>query len=149
MNSEQSLQTKVNELKAVLPEREWKYYHLGSIDNFIFHLKNLENDRTRAEVAAQLEVFLDLAKSIVSSEDKLLTKAMDLGPLLWKIALPYKTDLGFIKKPDILVSSILAIILFFILCFFSSFENSIVVCSLFYSLYLMFGWYKTHKRLVY
>jgi hypothetical protein len=149
METEKILLHKVNELKVMLPKREWKYYHLGSIENFVFHLKNIKNDRTRVEIATQIDSFLSQVITKSRSDEKLLTKAMDLGPLLWRIALPYKNDLGFIKKPDILISLFMAFFSFVILCFFTSAVNSIVVCGLFYSLYLIFGFYKIKRRLVY
>ena len=45
-------QIEINALKDVLDSRHKKYYHLNSIENFLFHFNNLNNDNR--EIVLQL-----------------------------------------------------------------------------------------------
>jgi hypothetical protein len=139
------LNQKVTELKNLLPKREWKYYHLGSIENFIYHLKSFDNDRTREWMSDEINNYLDLAFIKVGVDLRPLEKAMDLGPLIWKISDPYKNHLGFVKNPDLLITTVLAIVAFFLLKIFIRKNEALLLCAICYSAYLTHAYIKKKK----
>src|SRR5215210_2705669 len=111
------LYSKVESMKAMLPKREWKYYHLQSIENFIYHLKSFETERTRERMANEIEKYLELVAEKMHEELEPHDKSKQLFPSIWKLSDTYKYEVGFIQKPSYLVTFILLVALFFLLKF--------------------------------
>jgi hypothetical protein len=70
MVSENELTTKLERLKSVIPKSEWKYYFLPSIENFIYHLKSFESERTRQKMEDQLNDYLDILPKTVQEDSR-------------------------------------------------------------------------------
>ncbi|HLO81376.1 MAG TPA: hypothetical protein VK166_10475 [Chitinophagaceae bacterium] len=143
------LNEKVAELKKLLPKREWKYYHLSAIENFIFHLKSIENERTRDWMSKEINNYLELALTKVDIDARPLVKAMDLGPLIWKMSDTYKYQVGFVRNPDLLITTVLAVISFFVFKSILSSSSSLILCTVGYSAYLTYAYIKKKNKKVY
>ena len=149
MSEEQKLYIELEVLKNKIPHHEWKYYHISGVENFIFHLENIKNERSRNRTANDIEIYIDAA--IKKSEDSsdLATKSKELFVLLWKLADFYRYELGFIKKPDYLIRSIIVIALFFLLKLSFTTIQSLMLCIAGFTGYVIYGYYKIKARKVF
>lgn len=110
------LTTRLAELKSSIPKDDWKYFHLESIENFIYHLPSIANERTRARTAEAIGDYLDVVRKRSSEPfDRKQTYKELFGTHIWSLSHVFTDDLNFIMKPDYLVFSFLMLILGFVL----------------------------------
>ena len=113
--SKEFLQIEIDRIKQSINKVKWKYYHIESAQNFIFHLNNLHIERTRNRMARKInDYLLRLGDSIKKDHDDHQT-AKELYPFIWEIADEYRYGLGFIKKPSYFLHLIVCATIFFIL----------------------------------
>lgn len=60
MIEEKELSLKLETLKETIPKKEWHYYNLHSIENFIYHLNDIKSERTREKTAVDINNYLEL-----------------------------------------------------------------------------------------
>lgn len=116
---EQQLYQKLEEIKLPLKRSEWKYYHLNSVENFIYHLKSFRDERTKDRMAIKIEKYLEIVSEKVKEKSDVHKDAKELLPYIFKISDTYKYEIRFIQKPSYLVPLILLAGLFFTLKNFS------------------------------
>jgi len=119
----ESLQEKLDVIIHSITRKKWKYYHIESIQNFIYHLNSFPSERTRERVAIKIESYLSLLQDKINEEHDVHSLARELYPSIWSIADEYKHGLDFIKKPSYFFNVIIWVGLFFILK--SSFDTLI------------------------
>ena len=118
MTDEQHLYIELEKIKASLPKKEWKYYHLLSVENFIYHLKNFKSERTRERMVIGIEKYIKSVSEKMHEASTVHNKSKELFPAIWELSDTYKYEIGFIQRPSYLVTSILLFALFF--CFHCS-----------------------------
>jgi hypothetical protein len=113
------LQSKLDALKSTIERNQWKYYHIESVQNFIFHLNNFPSERTQYRMAGKIKAYLSLLEERTKKEHDIHELAKELYPSIWSISDEYKYGLGFISKPSYLLLLFIELVLFFILksCF--------------------------------
>jgi hypothetical protein len=137
--SKRSLEDKLGYLQESITKTEWKYYHLQGLENFIYHLDNLESDRTKARVAKGIFEYLCLVEEKIKQSQNFLlsdrreyrknlnTIRRELTPQHWALSHFYSHELGFVIHPYYPLLVISMILLFFILKIFYSVAFSLVV----------------------
>jgi len=113
--SKETLQERLDVIIQSVTPRQWKYYHIECVQNFIFHLNSFPSERTQDRMAGKLDSYLSLLEKRIKQEHDLHSLARELYPLVWSIADEYKYELGFISKPSYFLHLIIWVILFFIL----------------------------------
>ncbi|HEX2534852.1 MAG TPA: hypothetical protein VHK69_14000 [Chitinophagaceae bacterium] len=93
------LQEKLQALKGVLTQRQWMYFHLEAIGNFIYHLPSFSSDRTQARLSRHIHDYLELVDKRHSEAPDLLLLARELTPHMWRIMGDYRQELNFVGKP--------------------------------------------------
>jgi hypothetical protein len=149
MSDQTMLYSKLEEIKAKLEEKEWRYYYLTSVENFIYHLSNFKNERTREKVSSDIEKYLEIVVEKIDEETTSEKKAKKLFPYIWKIANIYKLELGFIKKPSWFTFSVLSITLFFLMRISFAIAESLLICVAVFTLYSAYVFLKIKTRKVF
>jgi hypothetical protein len=113
------LQSKLDALKSTIERKQWKYYHIESVQNFILHLNNFPSGRTQNRIAGKISAYISLLEVRMKKEHDIHELARELYPSIWSISDEYKYGLGFISKPSYLLHLFIWLVLFFILksCF--------------------------------
>jgi hypothetical protein len=93
-----SLQKKLDAIKDVISKKQWLYYHIEALQNFIHHLDNISSDRTRARTAKNIDKFLSMLDERVKEDHDRHALAKELAPHVWNITHVYRDELGFIRK---------------------------------------------------
>jgi hypothetical protein len=114
------LQAKLEVLKSTLEKKQWKYYHIESVQNFIYHLNSFPSERTQNRIAGKINAYFSLLEEKVKKQHDVHKLARELYPSIWSIADEYKYGLGFISKPSYMLHLFVWLAIFFILK--SSFE---------------------------
>lgn len=125
--SKETLQEELDVLKSGIAKRQWRYYYIESIHNFIYHLDSFPSERTQERIAGKIKDYLDLLKKRTNEEHDVHDLAKQLFPDVWKLSREYVDFLGFIKKPSYSIRIALGVILFFVLK--SSFDTWIALGS--------------------
>ncbi|NTS39867.1 hypothetical protein HRG84_03040 [Flavisolibacter sp. BT320] len=149
MIGEAELMLNVQKLKEIIPEREWRYYYLQSVENFIYHLKSFKNERTKERMASDIEKYVKIVYEKLNEASYPQDKARELLPLVWKISNTYKDELGFTRRPTYLGIVLLLIPLFFLLKTSYSFSTSLSICVFAFATYTVYSYIKVKKRKVY
>jgi len=82
MPEENQLYVLIVKIKATLQKKEWKYYHLQSAENFIYHLKSFKSERTRKRMATEIEMYLNLVKEKMKESSGVHNKSKELFPII-------------------------------------------------------------------
>jgi hypothetical protein len=107
---------RINQIKNDIPETEWTYFHLEAVDNFIYHLPNIENQRTRERISRKIAQCLQVVEQRhYWSYDRIDTYQFINRAYVFPISDDYKFELGFISKPNLFLFSIEVIALAFFL----------------------------------
>lgn len=150
MVDKEKLEVLFTEVKSAIPEREWKYYHIQSVDNFIYHLESFKNERTRERMIVDIGKYLQtVAQKVSEEETRVHDKSKQLFPLIWKIAETYKFEIGFIQKPSYLVTIVLIVPLFFLLRIPLNASTSFMVCGFISVAYSIYGCFKVKAKKVF
>jgi len=149
MSTEERLNIALNGIKASILKNEWKYYHIQSVENFIYHLKNLNGERTRDRMAAEIEAYMKLVAEKNKEELSLHDKSKELFPAIWKMSDTYKYEVGFIQKPSYITIGILIVGLIFVLLIFSTLLVSLATCTIILIIYLSYCYFKMKDRKFY
>jgi hypothetical protein len=137
-NNLEIIQTKLQSLKSIIPKDEWKYFHIESVENFIFHLDNIESDRTRKRIENEINFFLVLVEKELAGQKSLTAIYKDLySKKLHSIATFYQDELRFIKKPYYPLTILGFIILFAVLFKFVNIFFAIIITILSIVFYLL------------
>jgi hypothetical protein len=112
MSTQERLFLELEQKKALVEKDEWKYYYFEILENFIYHIPNLKDRRTRNEAVIEIEKYLSLVGDKINSQSTKYEKGKELLPHLWKLGITYKNEAGFILKPNYVVVAILIIGLF-------------------------------------
>jgi Flp pilus assembly protein TadB len=113
--SRDMLQSKLDALKSTIERKQWKYYHIGSVQNFILHLNNFPSKRTQNRIAGKINSYISLLEERTKKEHDIHELARELYPSIWSISDEYKYGLGFTSKPSYLLYLFVWLVLFFIL----------------------------------
>jgi hypothetical protein len=97
------LQSRLDALKSTIEKKQWKYYHIESVQNFIYHLTSFPCERTQYRMAGKINAYLSLLEERVKREHDIHELARELYPSIWSISDEYKNGLGFISKPSYLL----------------------------------------------
>jgi type I restriction-modification system DNA methylase subunit len=134
----EKLQSRLSQIKSVIPEKNWKYFHIESAENFIFHLKSIKSERTRERVERELVSFLDLIEEELKSEKELANIRKDIYiNKLYNLSNLYKEELGFISKPFYPLTMLLLLGLFLFLAWVSNIYIAGGVSTLLLAVYLL------------
>lgn len=149
MIGEEDLMFKVKKLKETIPAREWRYYYLQSVENFIYHLKSFKSERTRERMANEIEKYLAIVAEKMYQTSNVHYKAKQLFPLIWKISNTYKDELSFTSRPTYLGILLLLIPLFFLLRATYNFSIAFGVCAFVFGSYVVYSYIKVKARKFY
>jgi hypothetical protein len=149
MIGEDELKLEVEKLKEIIPQREWRYYYLNSVENFIYHLKSFKDERTRARMVGEIKNYLEKIYEKVNQNIYPQDKAKQLMPELWRISNTYKDELGFTSRPTYFGMLILLIPLFFILKSNYNFSIGLVICVFVFCTYVVYSYIKVKSRKIY
>jgi hypothetical protein len=149
MIEETELYLKLEFLKTNIPKNEWKYYRLLQIENFIYHLKNIKNERTREKAADDINDFLGFALEKSTELLSPIEKGKALFPVFWRLCDLYTYELGFIRKPDIIITSVIFSFLFIFFRFFYNNSAAFVITFCFFLLYMFYAYPKLKAKKVY
>jgi Flp pilus assembly protein TadB len=119
----ETLQEKLDTITQRITRKQWKYYHIESVQNFICHLYEFSSERTEERMSIKINSYLSLLQEKINEEHDVHSLAKELYPSIWSIADEYRHGLGFINKPSYFLHLIVWVALFFILK--SSFGTSI------------------------
>ena len=112
----ETLRIKLDQLKSIIPKDDWKYLHIESVENFIFHLNSIKNDRTKKRIENEIGSYLSLVEEELASKKILTVIYKDLfSKKLYSLITFYEDELKFIKKPHYLFTVLCFTILFFVL----------------------------------
>lgn len=104
MENREVLNMKLQEIKSLLPKRRWKSYHLLSIDNFIYHLESLKNEKIKTRISNEILAYLNIVEvSVEENADRNIYNSSAFKSLfkyIYKISDPYRDDHGFVKRPS-------------------------------------------------
>ena len=96
----ETLRIKLDQLKSIIPKDDWKYLHIESVENFIFHLNSIKNDRTKKRIENEIGSYLSLVEEELASKKILTVIYKDLfSKKLYSLITFYEDELKFIKKP--------------------------------------------------
>src|SRR5215210_9105478 len=109
MVEQEELSIRLQTLKRMLSKREWKYYHIYSLENFIYHIDSIKNERCRQRVAIEINNYFDLANKKIAEESTLMIKGKELAGPIWELSYVYKVEVGFIQKPHLIITLFLVI----------------------------------------
>lgn len=149
MVDEHHLNVELERLKALLPKDEWKYYHLQSVENFIYHLKTFKSERTRERMANEIESYINLVSEKMHEASAVHKKSKELFSSIWKLSDTYKYEVGFIQRPSYLVCFILLAALFLLLKFSLNTLEALGICFLVFGTYAVYGYFKIKARRVF
>ncbi|HKB43625.1 MAG TPA: hypothetical protein VKC90_04525 [Chitinophagaceae bacterium] len=149
MIEDKELYSRLNELKQRIPEKEWIYYHLLGVENFIYHLKNISNERSRERTINAITNYLDLVYEKTKEDSRSIEKGKELAPSIWKLSDIYRHEVGFIRKPDYLIISIIVICLFFLLKISLNTFQAFGISVLVFAGYMIYGYIKIKAKKVY
>ena len=96
----ETLQEKLEAITQSITRKQWKYYHVESVQNFIYHLYSFPSERTQARMAVKISNYLSMLQEKINKEPDVHSLARELYPTIWSIADEYKHGLGFISKPS-------------------------------------------------
>ena len=144
--NEQQLTGKLEEIKASLDARQWKYYHLTSIDNFVYHLKSFKDEGTRQRMATELALYLESVNEKISKVSNVHQSGKELFPAVWKISETYKYEIGFIRRPAYTIAIILLAGLFLVLKWFINYWLAAAICVLIALVYSLYSYVKMKDR---
>jgi len=113
--SKETLQNKLNAIKEVITKRQWLYYHIVALQNFIYHLDNILSERTRARTAKSIYEYLSMLEERIKEDHDLTALAKGLAPYVWQISHVHRDELGFISRPYYPINIVIWAIIFFIL----------------------------------
>jgi hypothetical protein len=122
----ETLQERLDIITQSVTRKQWKYYHIKSVQNFIYHLDSFSSERTQERMAVKINSYLSLLHEKINEGHDVHSLARELYPSIWSIADEYKHELSFISKPSYLLQLIIWVALFFILK--SSFGTLVGVC---------------------
>ena len=129
--SKETLQEKLDAITQSITQKQWKYYHIECVQNFIFHLNSFPSQRTQERMASKLGSYLSLLEKRINQEHDVHRLARELYPSVWSIADEYKYGLGFISKPSYYLHFIIWVVLFFILKYsFGAWVSFIVIAPI-------------------
>lgn len=149
MPTKEELYFQLEELKEKLTYRQFKFYYINSIENFIFHLDSFQNIRIQEQMANKLEDYLKQASSKVEEQGTPLDKIIKLSPAFHDIMYVYRLELGFIKKTDLFLILLLASIFFLLLAFVLTKFQSFLICFSVFVIYSIWSYLKLKARKVY
>src|SRR5690349_17946394 len=112
MNDQIYLLAELEKIKTSIDPKQWKYYYLQSVENFIFHLNSFSRERTRETTAIEILNYLMSVKEQMNIEASVHSKGKALFPAIWHILQTYKYELGFIQRPGHFVIFIILLVLF-------------------------------------
>ena len=146
MKKNEALIIELDEMKSLIEEEEWKYYHLRSIANFIYHLESLKGERRKELMRIDLARYIDEAKKKVNESSDVYSKSKQLFPLIWEISNVYRDEVGFIQKPSFWVTGIILISLFVLSNLFVDTRLALGICFVFLSGYSVRSYFKVRDR---
>lgn len=153
MENREVLNIKLQEIKSLLPKRRWKSYHLLSIDNFIYHLESLKNERIRTSISNEILTYLNIVEvSVEGDTDRDIYNSSAFESLfkyIYKISDHYRDDLGFVKRPSYpLLVLVLGIWYFFLKISFSPVQ-SLLITIISATITVIYYFIKSKQRKVY
>jgi hypothetical protein len=143
---EDELYLKLRTFEKTVSPNEVKYYHVSSIENFIFHLKSIKDERSRTKTAIEIDKYIDLASQKSQCELPLVNKSKELFSSVWQLSDIYRYEVGFIKKPDYLIILFLVFCLFFLLKFSLTNIEASGISLLVFGGYALYGYLKTRAK---
>ena len=150
MVAEKDLDTRLTQLKTSISDSEWFYFHLESIDNFIFHLPNIENERTRFRGAEKIRQYLEVIEQRSKFPFDPIETYKDLNrTYIWPISHFYTDELGFIQKPDYPLYIIFAFIIGFVMQLILPVWLAISIVVVLFTLKIVSNSIKMRKRKFY
>ena len=100
MIDECQLYVELEKVKAILQKSEWKYYHVKSVENFIYHLKSFKNERTRERMANEIGNYVKLVSEKLHEPSEVHDKRKELFPSIWKLFDVISMKLVLFKAPN-------------------------------------------------
>lgn len=59
----QELTERMSNFFELIPKKKWHYFHKKSMDNFIYHLPDIANEKTRGEIVEKIQAYLSEIES--------------------------------------------------------------------------------------
>ena len=143
MISKERLHERLNLIKEQIPQSEWMYYHIESIQNFIFHLDSIELDRTKARTSEAINEYLNIIEKKAKQEQDLEQLYKELNRnYIWKLSHVYTDEVGFTLKPDYPLFILVMLIVLCILQFFIPMIYASITITVLFAIWVT---YKTLK----
>jgi len=147
--SKKELQTKLDALIQTITKRHWLYFRIRGVQNFIYHLDNIANERTRARMAQAIFAYITLLEERAHIEDDLFAAGRELTPHHWQIARVYSDELGFITEPDYFFLFLVLTIAYFILAAMFTSTAALIVVAVFAIGRIIYNYFKVQQRKFY
>lgn len=146
----ETLQSKLEVIKSIIPKDEWKYFHIESVENFIFHLDSIKNDRTKKRIENEINSYLGLVEEELANKKSLTDIYKDLySKKLYSIVTFYEDELKFIKRPYYPLAILFFIILFIVLFKIFNIYAAIIIVSLIILSYTVYASSKIKSKKYY
>ena len=135
----ETLQTKLELIKSIIPKDEWKYFYIESVENFIFHLNSIKKDRAKERIENEINSYLILVEEQLATQKSLADIYKDLySKKLYSIVTFYEDELKFIKKPYYPLTILFFIMLFIVLFKIFNIYAAIIIVTLLVVSYMIY-----------
>jgi len=129
-NLKHDLDSKYDDLRKRLTGLESRYFHLNTVDNFIFHFNAIEPEEDRVWAYTKLCKFFEVCNNYIDNIDR--KRGAELfRTYLSKVAMLYREKLGFALLIDKFYLITFYFIIFLILYFTTSVWISLISVLLF------------------
>jgi hypothetical protein len=122
-----------------IPQSEWTYYHIESIQNFIFHLNSIKSERTKARTAEAINEYISFIEQKAKQEQdpEQLYKELHRN-YIWQLSHVYTDEVGFILRPDYPLFILILLILFCILQFFIPISYAFAIIAILLAIWVSY-----------
>lgn len=149
MQDSESLYSQLEKVKNAIPSKYWKSYNLLTIENLIYHLNELKNERVRNKVGGEIKSYLDLVESKTKNNLFQQEDVKDLDKYIYRISDPYKYDVGFVLRPSYPVLVVIMIVWFFFLRISFSLDMAAIITLVSFVLIIVYYSIKTKQKKIY
>ncbi len=118
--TKEALQIELDAVRLLIDKKDLIYYHISAIQNFVYHLDNIQSEQRRARTASSIHDYLLILAQRLKEQHELRVVAKELYPHVWQISQIYRDELGFVSKPYYPISVGIWLFFFAVLNYFIS-----------------------------
>ena len=150
MSNIQKLKSNFKKLRNDIPQNIQIYYHVESINNFILHLDEIRNDKTKIRICENLLSCIDFIHTRMRDNENLRDCYKEIfSKHIYYLGNIYRDELGFIKKPYYPLTVLIFIILFILIYFMAGLTQSLLFVSATAIIFIVYNYRKIIKKKYY